>query len=73
MIKVVDGEKGLVKRPVQDPLGPDLIASRVTHGLDRFGRRGPRHVVKVAKELPDLIDRRIDDRTVDTLTHGSPL
>jgi hypothetical protein len=60
-----------VKGPIQDALGPNLVTSRVTDGLQRLDGFRPRHVVKIAKELPDLIDRRVDDRTVDTLSHGT--
>jgi hypothetical protein len=60
-----------VNRSVEKPLRADLVASRVTDGLQRLDRLRPRQIVKIAKDLPDLIDRRLDDCTVDTLTHES--
>ena len=38
MVEVVDGEKGLVKRPIQDPLGTDLVASRVYYTYGEYAK-----------------------------------
>jgi hypothetical protein len=70
VLEVVDGEQRFVNPSVQDPPGSHLVASRIANGFERLDCLRPRHIVKIPKQLPDLIDRRIDHRAVDTLSHG---